>query len=159
MRKCIVGLLLMMMLMGCGQVGATHDLLAYDNIIAATLEAKKGVEAFNLTVETDTAHRQEQMLQAIGVGIKKLAESESITPEQAETMAAAVVESLRTHLANYTEQQRRRARLYEVTIDNLNYIIQVSEQGKKLTIYRADLSQQWKDWLQSSARNHIETIE
>ncbi|MCK5608962.1 hypothetical protein KAR91_44220, partial [Candidatus Pacearchaeota archaeon] len=109
MRTWIVGLLLMVVLIGgCGSKGLTFDLLTYDSIIAATLEAEKGVDAFNLTIQTDTAHRQEDMLKAVGAGIKRLAENESITPEQADTMAAAVMESLRGHLANYREQEQRR---------------------------------------------------
>lgn len=146
------------MVSGCG-AGLTHDLLTYDNIVAATVEAKKGVEAFNETVITDTAYRQEQMLQAVGNGIKKQAQDSALNAEEAEALAQDVVATLKTHLANYVEQERRRAHLYEVTLDNLNYIIQISEQGKKFSIYRADIGQQWKDYLESSARDAIESID
>ena len=159
MRTWIVGLLLMVVLIGgCGSKGLTFDLLTYDSIIAATLEAEKGVDAFNLTIQTDTAHRQEDMLKAVGAGIKRLAENESITPEQADTMAAAVMESLRGHLANYREQEQRRVRLYEITKDNLAYIIEISKRGKAYSIYAANISEQWKLYLKVTAADAIETI-
>lgn len=158
MRGSIIGLLMLVMLGGCGTAGLTHDLLVYDNIIAATTEAKRGVEAFNETVQTDTAKRQEQMLQAVGTGITKLAEAEAIDQTKAEALAQSVMASLRTHLANYTEQERRRAHLFEVTMDNLNYILQISEQGKSFSLYRADIGVQWKQYLESSAYEAIGTI-
>lgn len=159
MRKWIVGLLLMVVFVGgCGEKGLTFDLLTYDNIIGATEEARKGVDALHLTVQTDTAHRQEDMLKAVGAGIRKLAENESITPEEAEILAATVMESLRGHLTNYREQEQRLARLYGITVDNLNYIIEISKRGRKFSLYRASIDQQWKDYLETSARDAIGTI-
>ncbi len=160
MRTWIVGLLLMMVLIGgCGSKGLTFDLLTYDNIIGATQEARKGVDALHLTVQTDTAHRQEDMLNAVGAGIRKLAENESITPEEAEVLAAAVTESLRGHLANYREQERRLAKLYGITVDNLDYIIEISERGRKFSLYRADIGQQWREYIETSARDAIGSLE
>lgn len=158
MRKFVLGLLMVALLSGCGTAGVTHDILAYDNIIAAAREAGKGVEAFNEASIADTANRQEDMLQAVGDGIKGLAQDQALTPEQAKALADGVVQSLKTHLANYAEQERRRAHLYEVTMDNINYIIQVSEQGKSFSIYRADIGVQWKQYLESSARSAIGSI-
>ncbi len=143
---------------GCSGAGVTYDILTHDNVIAAAIEAKRGVEAFNVSVVTGTAVRKEQMLQAVGKGIKALAQEQAINAEQAEVLAQKVMASLRTHLSNYAEQERRRARLYEVTIDNLNYIIQISEQGKKYTIYKADIGLQWKQYLESSAKSAIGSI-
>lgn len=158
MRKFTVGLLMIVLLSGCG-AGLTHDLVTYDNVIAAAVEAKKGVEAFNTTVIADTAIRQEHMLQAVGNGIKEQAQEAAFNAEEAEALAQGVVDSLRTHLANYAEQERRRAHLYEVTMDNLNYIIQISEQGKTFSIYRADIGVQWKNYLEFSARNAIGSVD
>ena len=159
MRTWIVGLLLMVLVGGCGSKGTTFDLLTYDNIIGATQEARKGVDALHLTVQTDTAHRQEDMLNAVGAGIRKLAENESITPEEAEVLAAAVTESLRGHLANYREQERRLAKLYGITVDNLDYIIEISERGRKFSLYQADIGQQWREYIESSARDAIGGID
>ncbi len=159
MRKFILGLLLLGLFAGCNTAGLAHDLLAYDNIIKAAVEARKGVDAFNATVVVDTAHRQAAMIQAVSKGIVDLAQDSAIDEEAAKALAQAVTEKLITDLANYTEQERRRAHLYEVTIDNLNYIIEVSEKGKKFSIYRADVNQQWKDYLESTARSAIGTID
>lgn len=156
MKKCIV-LLLMVVLSGCG-AGLTHDVLTYDNIIAAAVETKKGVDAFNETVVTDAAKRQELLIQAIGSGVRELAQEQAIDAEQADALAQAVVASLRGHLENYAEQERRRTQLYEVTIDNLNYIIEISEQGRKFSIYRADIGTQWREYLESSSRDAIRSI-
>lgn len=150
-------LLLFSILPGC-KAGFTYDVLTHDNVIAAALEARKGVEAFNTAVIADTAHRQEQMLQAVSDGIKALAQEQAIDAEQAEALAQKATASLRGHLANYAEQERRRARLFMVTIDNLDYIIQISEQSKKFSIYRADIGVQWKQYLEASARTAIGSI-
>ncbi len=159
MKKFIVGLLMLVMLAGCGQAGEAYQLSLADNVIAAAEEAIKGVDAFNQTVVADTANRQEHLIQAVGDGIRKLAQDQAIDPEQAEAMAQGVTDSLRVHLANYAEQERRRTHLYEVTIDNLKYIIQISEQGKKFTIYQADIGTQWQDYLNSTARSVIGSVE
>lgn len=158
MRTFIVGLLMMYLLSGCG-AGVTYDVLTHDNVIAAAVEAKKGVEAFNASVIADTAARQDHMIQAVGTGIKTLAQEQAMDEEQAEALAQGVMASLAGHMANYAEQERRRAKLYEVTMDNLNYIIQISEQGKKFAIYRADIGIQWKQYLESSARDVIGSID
>jgi hypothetical protein len=158
MKKLIVGLLMLFMVSGCG-AGLTYDLLTHDNVIAAAVEAKKGVEAFNTTVIADTVVRREYMLQAVGDGIKELAQAQAIDAEQAKALAQSVVAGLKVHLANYAEQERRRTQLYEVTIDNLNYIIQISKQGKSYSLYRADIGIQWKQYLESSARDAIGSID
>ena len=158
MRNSIVGLLMLSMLSGCG-AGVTYDILTHDNVIAAAVEAKKGVDAFNVAVTADVVRRQDHMLQAVGSGIKTIAQEQAIDAEQAEALAQSVVANLKVHLANYAEQERRRAHLYDVTIDNLNYIIQISKQSKKFSIYRADIGVQWKQYLESSARDALGSID
>ena len=159
MKKIIVALVMLMFISGCSTAGSTYNVLLHDNVIAAAQEALKGVDAFNATVIIDTAARQEHLIQAVGDGIKALARDQEITPEQADILAEGVVNSLRTHLANYAEQERRRSRLYEITVDNLRYIIQISEQGKKFTIYKADIGVQWQDYLNSTAKSAIGSID
>ncbi len=158
MKKMIVALVMLAFLSGCG-AGSAYEVMLHDNVIAAAREALKGVDAFNEAVVTDTAARQEHLIQAVGDGIKALARDQEITPEQADVLAEGVVDSLRTHLANYAEQERRRSHLYEVTVDNLQYIIQISEQGKKFTIYKADIGVQWQDYLNSTAKSAIGSID
>lgn len=152
-------LLALFLSQGCGSAGAAFSLTTHDNVIFAAGEAQKGVEAFNQTVIADTAARQEDMFSLLGGAIKRLAlDTDEVTEEQAEELAQQVVNELRGHLANYTEQERRRAHLYEVTVDNLNYIIQISEQAKKYELYRADIGAQWREYLESSARHGISAI-
>ena len=157
--KYLMGLLLPVILLitGCG-AGSAYEVLTYDNIIAAAVEAQKGVDAFNQTVVADTARQHEQMLQAVGVGIRDIAEQQALDPEQADALADSVVASLRVHLANYAEQEQRRAKLYEVTRDNLAYIVQISEQAKKFIVYRADIGAQWQQYLESTSRSAIGSI-
>ena len=157
MRRVIVGLLMMVMFSGCG-AGMTHDVLTYDNIIAAAKEAKVGVDAFNEAVIAESVNRQEQLIKSVGDGIRTLAQEQAIDAEQADALAETVVASLKGHLANYAEQERRRAHLYEVTIDNLDYIIEISGQGRKFSIYRADIGVQWREYLESSGRDAIQSI-
>ena len=158
MKKFIVGLVMLVMLAGCG-AGEAYQLSLADNVIAAASEALKGVEAFNETVIVDTANRQESMIQNVGEGVREVAQDQAMDDEQAAALVQSVMNSLRVHLANYAEQEHRRAHLYEVTVDNLKYIIQISEQGKKYTLYRADIGEQWRAYIESSALNAIGTIE
>ncbi len=159
MRLLVCGLLVTVLFSGCTGAGLTYDVLTSDNIIAAAQEAKKGVVAFNETVVADTATRRSAMLRAVGTGVKAVARNQAISEAQAEALANSVVASLEGHLANYAEQDRRRAHLFAVTIDNLNYIIQISEQSKTYSIYRADIGAQWKAYIESSARSAITAID
>ena len=142
-------------LSGC-RAGSAYEAMLHDNVIAAAEEALKGVEIFNATVVADAAIRQEGLIKAV---IEALAQDQAIDAEQAAILAASVTDSLRTHLTNYAEQEQRRSVLYEVTVDNLRYIIQISEQGKKFTLYKADIGDQWREYLDSSARTAIGTID
>ena len=145
-------------LSGC-RAGSAYEAMLHDNVIAAAEEALKGVEIFNATVVADAAIRQEGLIKAVSDGIEALAQDQAIDAEQAAVLAASVTDSLRTHLTNYAEQEQRRSVLYEVTVDNLRYIIQISEQGKKFTLYKADIGDQWREYLDSSARTAIGTID
>ncbi len=158
MRKLITGLVVccgLCMFVGCGGAGTAYDMLTHDNVIAATVEAQKGVVAFNTTVQLEMAARQRAMVAAVGRGVRIVAESQAIAPDQAAALAAKVVESLNAHLQNYDEQDRRRVELFEITMDNLNYIIQISEQSKKFALYRSDIGEQWKAYMESSMKNLI----
>lgn len=158
MRKLAAMLMTLILFVGCG-AGTAYDVLAHDNVIAAALEAKKGVEAFNETVIADTAARRANLVKTVGNGVKATALAQAVGDKQAEALAQDVMAELTRHLNNYAEQERRRANLFEVTIDNLNYIIQISEQGKKFALYRADIGLQWKQYLESSARDVIGSID
>ena len=161
MRKLWIGILLVVMsfsALGCG-AGLATDLSTYDNVIRAATEAKLGVVAFNAAVQRDTVHRQSAMLALVGDGIKTIAMKDgAMTETKADKISQEVVTSLQAHIANYMTQERRRSELFAVTIDNLNYIIRISEQGKEFSIYRADIGEQWKAYLQSSALDNIKSV-
>ncbi len=74
-------------------------------------------------------------------------------------MAAVVMVSLRGHLANYAEQEQRRVRLYEITKDNLRYIMEISKRGRSYSIYAADISKQWELYLKVTAADAIGSID
>jgi hypothetical protein len=144
-----------------GCAGTAADLLAYDNIIAAAQQAKIGVQAYDTAVLTDTARRQAEMLRALRESILIVAKVPSAASQPdggADALADRIVASMRQHLANYAEQERRRAELYSATIDNLDYIIQVSQNGKDFVIYRSNIAEQWKQYLQATARARIKPV-
>jgi len=147
-------LLVLSSLVGC-QSGTTYEMLVHDNVIAAATEVQKGVDAFNETIVTDTEKRQNAMIDAIGQGIKDVAQDNALDEEQATALALKVTGVIRQHLANYAEQERRRREIYEAITDNLLYIIQISRDAKQFILYRADVDEQWRAYLDSSLKNYI----
>ena len=151
---CIGFCTILLGLTGC-YAGTAAELLTFDNVIGAAMEAKKGIVAYDTAVKTSDAKRQAAMLKILGTDVKNIAIAEKMTPKDAEILAGKVVVSMTTHFANYLEQERRRDALYRVTMDNLNYIIDISNQGKEFSVYRADVSAQWKSYLQASLRRQL----
>ena len=145
-----------------GCAGTAADLLAYDNIIAAAEQAKVGVDAYDAAVRAETSRRQGEMLKALRESILIVAKAGPAAGQpggdDAEALADRIVASMRQHLANYAEQERRRAELHAVTMDNLDYIIQVCRNGKDFVIYRSDIAEQWKQYLQATARARIKPL-
>ena len=89
----------------------------------------------------------------------EIALAEKMTDAEADALSQRVVKAMQGHFANYIEQERRRDKLYRVTMDNLDYIIDISRQGKDFAIYRADVSAQWKAYLQASMRSRIAKVD
>ena len=111
--------------------------------------------------DIDAARRQAEMLRALRESILIVAKVPSAASQPdggADALADRIVASMRQHLANYAEQERRRAELYSATIDNLDYIIQVSQNGKDFVIYRSNIAEQWKQYLQATARARIKPV-
>jgi len=159
MKRFTLGLLLLSLVCfttgGClGQAGSTHDLLTYDNVIAAAGETGKAIVAYDTAVQVLDAKRQEAMLKLLEQGIVDSLVGQ-VAPDEAAVIAAGAVGSLKTALANFRVEEQRRAILYEVAMDNLGYIVMICKQGKKFTVYRADISAQWKSYLESSMQNYI----
>jgi len=147
--------------LSAGCAGTAADLLAYDNIIAAAEQAKVGVQAYDAAVRADSARRQDEMLKALRDSIIIVAKSSSSTSqpdEDVDALADRIVASMRQHLANYAEQERRRAELHAATIDNLDYIVEVARKGKDFVIYRSGIATQWRQYLQATARARITPV-
>lgn len=155
MRLFVATLLLMLCLGGCA--GTSADLLSYDNIQAAALEAQKGVAAYNNAILVGEQQKQAEVLKALGDTII-LQAGKNLTPEDAAKLAGRVVTAMTLHMSNLAEQDRRRQAIYEPTMDNLAYILTVCEQAKQFVLYRADIAQQWKVYLQATARAKIKPI-
>jgi len=157
----LMGVMLAWLALAAGCVGTAAHLLAYDNIIAAAEQAKVGVQAYDAAVQADTTRRKAEMLKALRESILIVAKAPSAASQPdggAEALADRIVASMQQHLTNYTEQERRRAELYAATIDNLDYIIQVSQDGKDFVIYRSNIAEQWKQYLQATARARIKPV-
>ena len=147
-------LLVPFLALGCA-AGTSYELLGYDAIQAADVEAAKGVDAYDVAVRAAAEKDKAEFLGKLGGDVVKIALSKDETPENAAKLAAAVTAAAAKHFADQTEQERRRAAWYEVTKDNLAYIVQVCEDGKAFAIYRADVSAQWKTYLQAQARTRL----
>lgn len=160
MRQFVVGLLLLLVSVtgGClGQAGLTTDLLTYDNIDASAVEVKKAVLTYDAAVQALDVKRQDAMLKLLEGAIAESLVGQ-VSPEEAVVIAAGAVKSLKGHLANFRIEEQRRAKLLEITLDNLDYIILLCEQGKKFAVYRADISAQWKQYLEASAKRYISPL-
>ena len=160
-RRLAAVSLLVLAGLSAGCAGTAADLLAYDNIIAAAEQAKVGVKAYDTAVRADTARRQAEMLKALRESILIVVKAPPAASQPAggaEALADRIVASMQQHLADYTEQERRRGELYAATIDNLDYIVQVSRNGKDFVIYRSDIAEQWKQYLQATARARIKPV-
>lgn len=139
---------------GCA-AGTSYELLGYDAIQAAAVEAAKGVDAYDTAVRLSQEKDKAEFLAKLGRDVVKIALSKDETPENAEKLATAITTAAAKHFADQTENERRRAAWYEVTKDNLAFILQVCEDGKAFAIYRADVSAQWKSYLQAQARARL----
>lgn len=124
---------------GCMTAGTSADLLSYDVISSAAVEAAKGVENFDTAIKTDQAKTQAAMLVALKASI--------VEAKGDPALADRVIVAMTTHLANLTEQERRRATLKETTLDNLTFIQEVCKRSKDFVVYRSDVSSQWKAYI------------
>lgn len=147
-------LLIPLLMFGCS-AGTSYQLLGYDAIQLAAVEAQKGVKAYDSAVRLSAEKDRTEFLAKLARDIVKIALSRDETPENAKALATAIVDASVVHSANQTEQERRRAQWYEATMDNLRYIIDTAEDSKAFAIYRADVSAQWKAYIQAQARARL----
>ena len=135
-----------------GCAGTSADLLAYDNIEAGATEAKKGLVASNEALVSAYAKQEAAYLTALEKDIENIALSKDETQESAKVLAKTVVDALRKNLVEKAKEEQNRATLFNVTMDNLNYVIEVCQQGKDFSIYRSNVSAQWKAYLNAQGR-------
>lgn len=160
MKRLVTGLLLLLIGLtgGClGRAGMTTDLLTYDNISASAVQVKKAVVIYDTAVQALDVKRQDALLKLLEQGIADSLAGQ-VSPEEAAVIAAETVKSLKEHFANFRIEEQRRAKLLETTLDNLDYIVLLCEQGKKFAIYRADITAQWKAYLEASAKKYINPV-
>lgn len=157
MKLRYLWMVLPLLAIGC-QAGTSYELLGYDVIQAAALEAQKGVDAYDtairLTDSRDTAEYKAKLAQ----DIVAIAMSPDETPETAKVLAQRIVDGAQAYIDGKLEQERRRAQWYEATTDNLRFIIETADDCKSFAIYRADVSAQWRTYLQSQARSRLKTM-
>ena len=139
---------------GC-MAGSGADLMGYDAIIAAAQESSKGVIALDIAVRTADERGQEEMLRALRDSILIASKATSQPEGAAEVLATRIVDAMRAHLANYAENDRRRRDISEAVLDNLAYIIEVSDASKQFVLYRADIGEQWKSYITATARRSV----
>ena len=145
----ILWLALVPMAAGCG-AGLTADLLTYDNIDAAVVEAKKGVNALDIAVRSSDQKRQASMWADL--------EASVIQAGGDPKLAADTIVAMKTHWANYQENDHRRQAIVGATLDNLDYISELCEKGKAFSLYRADVSVQWTQYLETVGKNRLRTV-
>ena len=142
---------------GC-MAGTSAELLTYDTIAASAVESQKGVDALGQAVQTQDARTQEQVADAVAATVLK-AMGKTLTPEDQAKLRDAVRQEMRTKIADMIEQERRRNELLAAIRDNLDYIQELCRQGKEFTLYRANIDQQWKSYIESTARARMKTVE
>ncbi len=155
MKTTAIYLFLALPWLGGCTAGTVYQVLGYDAIDAATLEVRKGIDAYDISVRASAARNRKEYVAKLKGDVVKWALSKGETEASAEIVGNLVATGAETFFANSTEQERRRAQWYAVTIDNLDYIREVCEDSKAFAIYRADVSQQWRSYLQSQARSRL----
>lgn len=135
------------------------DLLTYETISAALREVKVGVQLYDQTVRSDSQARQEEMFRALEQSVLIVAGGPSSQPDSPrptpEQYAAEITAAMRKHVANYAEQDRRRQALYAATVDNLEFAAETAERGRQFSLYRADVSEQWRRYLDAAGRAKV----
>lgn len=150
-----IGLIIVAHIMGGCAAGTSYQLLGYDAIQLAAVEAQKGVKAYDEAVRLSAQRARVELLAAISKDLVKAALAQGQTAETAQAYATAVVETVAKRLDDLEEQQSRRREWYEVTMDNLRYILDVCEDARQFVIQRADIESQWKAYLQAQARARL----
>ena len=153
--KLLTMLCLLAALAAGGCQSQPADLMACDVQVAVLEQVQKSVDAYNATLIAQGAAKQAEVVAALGRDIETIALAPATQPADAAALAERVKASLAGHLANLTEQERRRAELYNVTSDNIRFGTETAQQARQLMLYRSDISAQWKDYILSTGLKQI----
>jgi len=157
MKLRYVWLVVPLLLLGC-QAGTSYELLGYDTIQLAAIEAQKGVDAYDQAIRASDGANVAAFKKTLTRNIVKIALSKDETPENAQKLADKIVTDTEAYLNAKMEQERRRNVWYETTTDNLKFIIEKVEDAKQFAIYRSNISAQWKQYLMAQTRAKVATF-
>ena len=141
-----LGAALLLTLTGCA--GQQVDLLTYDTIVAAQVETLKGVNSMQDGLAGQLVKDREALL----TDLKTWVLAAATQPDEAQANATEIAARMRTHLADYAEQEQRLRTTAATVIDNIRFTIETAEAGRKFSIYRASVAQQFKDYLNTVRR-------
>lgn len=157
MRTIALLLSIFLCLSGC-TAGTVYQVLGYEQIDAASLEAEKGVLAYDTAVRAAAVKNHEVYLKKVAADVEAIALSKGETDASAKNLGKIIADGVTKHFAGMAEQERRRAEWLATTLDNLAYIREVCADSKAFAIYRSNVGEQWRMYLQSQARNHLTTM-
>jgi len=132
---------------GCATAGLSAELLSLDAISRANQEAIEGVGLYDQALAEAAARDHREYLAKLGADVAKIALSKDETPESAATLAAAVSAGAAKHYAAQAEDARRRRKLFDVTMDNLAYGIEVAQDVRAFILFRSNVARQWKQYI------------
>ena len=153
----LILLLASSLFMGCN-AGTSADLLAYDNITAAADSVIASVDAYNKASKFSTERLQAEFIKSMQKDAYDIALSNDETAESAKILADKIAANLSVAISNFAKENETREKLYSVTMDNLLYIKEVSQQGKDFSIYRSNVSEQWKSYMNAQKRTELESV-
>lgn len=151
-HKALIAALILagLFLSGC-KASETATLLSYDAITAAAIQAQVGVDSYNTSVKAESAKKKEAVLAALAQEIVEAVQTQQIDANATNEMATHIVSKMRQKLADLDEQEARRANCYQVTTDNLTFIKEVAEQGRKFNIYSSSVAAQYQQYMETQA--------
>lgn len=155
MRRVLLCLAVLLLLGGC-QAGTSAQLLGYDAIQAAAVEAQKGASAQHQAVLAAQSQDEKALIDSLVGGIETALKSDKMAPDEAAVVAGRVKDKLLKDLANLKENNRRATTEYQTLADNLAYIETVAGQSKEFVIFKSDIDTQWKAYIQAQARAQLE---
>lgn len=145
---------------GCYAATVGVDLQGYDVIQQAAAEARRGLEAYDLMARSQALRDRDNVLAGLQGDLADLIAEVRDDPNSAlhDAEPARLVSVLDAKLADLAEQERRRQAWYAATSDNLEFVIETAGKQRNFALYRADIEEQWRAYLQSEARSRLAAL-